>query len=161
MMYRDVLKWLLGLLIIGLVAGMIINQSLKDGDETKGMSSGISAFVYETVESYKGYPERDLNEIDLIVRKLAHFIEYLFYGTITLLVFAKLIKNRFVLMFVTILLTLPVPFVDEFLIQTQVSGRSPHVIDVMIDLLGLLLAYIIGFLYVLVLRSKEDYLLSR
>ena len=86
----------------------------------------------------------------LVVRKLAHFTEYFFFGlllTITLRTFHKMLQGVF---FLELFLFLAVPMVDET-IQIFYQGRTSNVIDVWIDFSGCIagmgLCYLIHALF--------------
>lgn len=62
-------------------------------------------------------------------------------GTFVLIGLQHVVKKRGLFLVLSLLLTVPIPLFDEFLIQAFSEGRSPLYLDVGIDLLGILLSY--------------------
>jgi VanZ family protein len=109
-----------------------------------------SGFVLHALNRFFSGKGHDLVLTQYIVRKLAHFTEYFFFGlllTITLRTFHKMLQGVF---FLELFLFLAVPMVDET-IQIFYQGRTSNVVDVWIDFSGCIagmgLCYLIHALF--------------
>ena len=58
-----------------------------------------------------------------------------------------LVSKRWLAILIILVLTLPIPFIDEFIIQASADGRSVQLLDVIIDMIGLMIAFAMGGLY--------------
>lgn len=148
-------KWLIGLIIIGSVAMLIFAYSLKSGIESTEDSIGLASRIYHMLIRYDPTNLKNLKEIELLLRKLAHFIEYLLYGTVVMIVLSVLVKKTSVLILLFSLFTYLVPIIDEFIIQATSPGRTPQLLDIGIDWFGITLALVIGLSYRLVYTYRD------
>jgi len=109
-----------------------------------------SGFVLRALNRFFSRMGCDVILTQYMIRKLAHFTEYFFFGlllTITLRTIHKILHNVF---FLELFLSLAVPMVDET-IQIFYQGRTSNVIDVWIDFSGCIagmgLCYLIHALF--------------
>ena len=129
----------------------IFSQSMKTGAVSEQMSMGIVSWIAQ-------FFHIDAELLHILVRKSAHFGEYLLLGVLLSLTMreAGLLPRRFdltVLFIGTIWAVL-----DEFL-QTFIPDRSGQVSDVLLDAFcGFLLVHLI--LYLRRRRKKEEPLCS-
>lgn len=144
------LRKIFGYCAVIAVIVFVLFQGFYDYFEAGRTSANLSTFIYDTILLARGNAERSIGDIELILRKLAHFIEYMVLGTVVLLMLVTNVKNRFLAFTLFILLTIPIPFIDEFIIQSMGLGRSSHLLDVLIDLLGIATSLVIGIIYVIV-----------
>lgn len=84
------------------------------------------------------------NTIHLLVRKVAHFSEYAILGVITLNVLKQFNIKSFLGLYAISFCLLYAMF-DEYH-QTFINGRNGSIIDVLIDLSGVLVVYLIYIL---------------
>ncbi len=156
--YQIVSTVLLLFIVVSMM--MIFFFSSQDSTRSSETSSKISNFVISVL--YKDYDDLDNNErsaikskVDYIVRKGAHFTEFMFLSfVITIyayLVIAHKKKNTFISFLISIPLGIIYAFIDEFH-QKFVSGRAMMFRDVLIDSLGVLTGAIIGFLLFTLIR---------
>lgn len=109
-----------------------------------GISTQMSDAVVEQMPEWtSGIPFRTLV---IFVRKSGHFLEYALLGLLCSSVFASMgafkLKNAGNLLFPCLLWAL----LDEWL-QTFVAGRSGMVIDVLLDLLGIIAGCLLAALF--------------
>jgi VanZ family protein len=102
------------------------------------LSGASSGFIVGLVSDVLNIIKLDVDDdtLSLIIRKLAHFTEFFFLGISLSIYF---IKEK-IEVYHVISLGFIVAVIDEF-IQLFVSGRSGNVIDIGIDLLGILVAF--------------------
>ncbi len=113
---------------------LILGFTLQNGET----STTTSQWYVEAVHGFllKIDLQVSLDLLTTIIRKGAHFGEYAVLGGLSSMN-ARMNHNR--LFYLSALL----PFLDET-IQTQVDGRAGRFSDVLIDLSGYLLGYLIG-----------------
>lgn len=128
------------LLCIGISINLFIwINSLLSGD----VSSNQSGFVVETL-----YPlfknVMDVGVFTLLIRKGAHFTEFMILSIVFNYYYRMLDLNKYHL--ITFIHGLGVAIIDET-IQTFIPGRSGNLVDVLIDtcgvIVGILLVYVI------------------
>lgn len=123
------------LVVMIVVMGIIWGNSMVPGDESGALSSGVLAWVQQAMTS-AGIPIAWLTEH--IVRKTAHFTEYLCLGIVMMQALrphrAPAGRRAAKALLVVLLLVL-VPLVDET-IQLFSDGRGSMVSDVWIDIAG-------------------------
>ncbi len=105
---------------------------------SKEASGAISHFVADILGGDAGSSDEGHH----LIRKLAHFSEYAALGVISALFFDSLLEDRQKKCFVSAIVGILTPLVDETI---QIfSGRGPAISDIWIDVLG----YSIGALAV-------------
>lgn len=123
------------LVVMVVVVGVIWGNSMVPGDESGALSSGVLAWIQQTMTS-ASLPIAWLTEH--IVRKAAHFTEYLCLGLVTMQALRPHrapAGRRAAKALLTVLLLVLVPLADET-IQLFSDGRGSMVSDVWIDIAG-------------------------
>lgn len=146
-MKKEKIQWIIGLSIIALLAGLIFKQSFSVGEVSSGSSMKIAKEIYKLLLEKSSINERSVLEIELVLRKFAHLLEYMLYGTIVYGIMMKLTHRKWLGLTLVLLMTYPLPYIDEFKIQVMTAGRTPQLLDVWIDWLGLSMAISIGIFY--------------
>ena len=120
-----------------LATAFIFYNSLQTAPESAQSSALIVDFIINCFNAINRH--LDYNTITVLVRKLAHIIEYFIQGTfISLSYFYG--KGRFAGRVINVMFFgLLTACIDEY-IQGYVSGRGSMIIDVWIDFAGILLA---------------------
>lgn len=113
---------------------LIYNFSAQVADDSNQLSTGVTELVVEAVEKVVPKADLDVETLNGIMRKNAHFIMYFVLG---ILVFSALgndlsLPRRFV----AALLICSLYAVTDEVHQMFVPGRGPAVFDVFIDSLG-------------------------
>lgn len=80
-------------------------------------------------------------ESNILIRKLAHLFEYMVLAIILVIIFKLFSFRKSTLCTATVFLTMLIGAIDEFY-QSFIPGRSPRIIDILIDTLGGVLAVI-------------------
>lgn len=141
--------------VLSLIWGLFIfSQSMKTGAVSEQMSLGIVRWIAQFLHI-------DAEFLHVLVRKSAHFGEYMLFGVLLSLTMREggLLPRRFdltVLFIGTIWAAL-----DEFL-QTFIPDRSGQVSDVLLDAFGVLCGFLLVLLIVYLRRrqKKEESLCS-
>ena len=146
--------------IIILVLWMIImfDFSQDNGEVSTNKSDSFIKQVYEVVckithqEVTPEKIEQFTNNTFVIVRKAAHIIEYFVLSILLMSVIKDwLHKKEFILGFSISLIYA----ISDEIHQLFISGRSGSIIDIFIDLIGIVLG--IGIYYLIYKRRKEKY----
>ena len=128
----------------------IFSFSLQPADTSSQLSSGFGRWLVEVfapniAEKLEMMPAEQLSHLHFILRKCAHFTEYLVLG-VFVMVSLKQIKVHCKALVGLIICTL-VASVDET-IQLFVNGRSGQISDVLLDSAGAMVGlFFIKFLY--------------
>lgn len=125
-----------------LLTAFVFANSFQSANE----SEKVSGFFVEAAESLLGCfgvrVERGV--LEHIIRKTAHFTEYLALGVAASGIAASFkdlpVKKRIGFVALAPLYCLAVALCDEFIIQNAADGRSPELLDAMIDLSGAMIA---------------------
>lgn len=126
--------------------------SSQDSSSTNILSKNITRKIAETIfADYKSmdidFQNKITNELNLFIRKTAHFSLYFFMSMLIYTVFA-LWKKRFLISgIISVLFCSVYAMLDEFH-QSFVPGRTPLVKDVIIDTSGAILGTILGFMII-------------
>ena len=122
----------------------IFSFSLQPGDVSSQISSGFGQWLIQTLLPFaKDFLEENWGVVHLIIRKGAHFTEYLVLGILmrsTLHQYAHRLPTR--LGGVSWLMCVVVASCDET-IQRYVGGRAGQVMDVLLDARGALVGIVL------------------
>ena len=110
----------------------IWGNSMIPAEGSGAMSMGVLGMIHEVLRSW-GLPYAWVSEF--LVRKTAHFAEYMILGLLASQAFDPGRKVSRVSLVATALLCAAVPSIDET-IQLFVPGRSGQVTDVLLDCCG-------------------------
>lgn len=132
----------------------IFSNSLLNGNLSIEESDRFTFIVISIVEDITG-KSPDYNTISLVVRKLAHFIEFFLAGLFYCLTFFLFKNKRF--HFFSLGICAIIALSDEGL-QILSNGRSASLIDSLIDFLGSLTAI---FLVILFTKKKSFQLTNK
>lgn len=125
---------------------LIFNLSAQPREQSNNLSTGVTEIIIETVERVVPNIDFDIEGINHLVRKNAHFFAYLLLGILVMNAFRKSrFKIRLALL-LTLIFCVLFAASDE-LHQLFVSGRGPQVADVLLDSTGVIVG--IG-IYVLI-----------
>ena len=126
----------------------IFFNSLQSGIVSAGASGRVVSIVYD-VFSWIGI-DIQIGTLSNLIRKLAHIFEYFVLAIlVTLIVFDMNITPKYKYIY-SLAFPLLISIIDEF-IQTFIPGRAGLVVDVLIDMIGV----IIGFGLVFLIKFKR------
>lgn len=129
---------------------VILSFSLQDGTRSSLQSGMITATIQSLLSSIGIVIERQF--LSFLIRKAAHFTEFFILG----LLLTQSSKDTQIKLF--LILGFLVPLLDES-IQSFVPGRAMTVMDMLIDISGILFG--IGFYTVVAYISKKGQLLEK
>lgn len=124
-------------LLVTAWTAFIFSNSLKNAEASDMQSGGIVDFVIKTFfrvfdeQRRSGY----VGIVTLVVRKLAHFIEFFILSSLLFLFFYVLQRNKKTCFLLSVSATAFVAFIDECL-QLLSDGRACRFTDVVIDSAG-------------------------
>lgn len=116
----------------------IFGNSLQDG-AVSGLRSGRAVRILQSFVDWVHFP---LTVSELVIRKLAHFLEYFGLGLLLGLNVRAVTPNWWARIFMPLFFGLLVPVLDEGL-QLLIPGRSGEVRDVLIDFSGVLVGLLV------------------
>ena len=125
----------------------IFYMSGKTGQESSGQSGKISLFITNLLEKVRQDPAQEMQNLqdilELVIRKAAHMTEYAILFLLSYLAMVKISmsQSRFYNRSIAVLISLLYACLDE-MHQLLVPGRSGRMIDVGIDMAGVLIVLI-------------------
>lgn len=130
------------LLIIGIIINIFIwTNSLLPASLSSSQSGFVADILYPPFEDII-----EVNKFYQIIRKLAHFTEFMLLGIVFSLFYLSIGKNKYY--FITLIHGLIVAIIDET-IQLFIPGRAGLITDVLIDTSGVLFG-----LFIIILINK-------
>ena len=141
-------------LVLGVIWALVIfGFSSQDAEKSASLSGEVTEVI---VENFQVQKEPD--EVEHIVRKLAHLGEYMVFGAFMFASAAFFLKAWGKSPYIALALDVSVCFAyaesDEYH-QGFVSGRSPQFTDVLIDTAGGLAAGLIITLVLLIVKRRR------
>lgn len=134
---------------------VIFILSHQPGAVSSGLSSGVTEFLLNLSEGiFKGL-DTEINEIQFLVRKNAHFFAYLILGILLLNAIRK--KGSLQLQDIILAIVASILYaVSDEIHQLFIDGRSGEVRDVLIDSAGAAIGIALyGAIYRLVDKTKN------
>lgn len=125
----------------------IFYMSGKTGQESSGQSGKISLFITDLLEKVRQDSPQEMQNLqdilELVIRKAAHMTEYAILFLLSYLAMVKISmsQSRFYNRSIAVLISLLYACSDE-MHQLLVPGRSGKMIDVGIDMAGVLIVLI-------------------
>lgn len=135
-------------------AAFIFSNSLKIAEESDAMSNPIVDTVAKWLSDIG--VSVNIDTLTFLIRKSAHFTEYMILGILIAFVFVGMSKRLSFYWSHILFLCLASGVIDE-MIQFFVPGRSSEVRDILIDFAGGLLGYIIVSIIQSVRHRKKRY----
>lgn len=133
-------------ILILIMIVIIFGFSATGGSVSYGCSETVAKFI-KKVMTFGGDKNYSVSTIDMVIRKLAHFFEYLVLTILLFIGFSNIARSKGASFFISAVIAVLVSLIDEGVIQT-VSGRNSSLFDVMLDCTGIV-AGLIVFLLVL------------
>lgn len=112
----------------------ILGSSLFDSPTSHAPTMKIAEIIQKILNAYEK-PDISLPTINLIIRKLAHFVEYMILTLLLVIGFSNALKKQGWAFFISAVTAGFVAVVDESFIQT-ISGRNSSLFDIMVDFAG-------------------------
>lgn len=150
------ISWIPAIIIMGIIFYFSSKEAEVSDDSSLTIADKILT-VYETISEAPFLDETreiKLDHINLIVRKMAHFIEYAVLAIAIAFHLWVWKKDGMILFILTIGLSAGYATTDEFH-QRYISGRSGQIADILLDTAGAIAGFLL-FLFILkVLNSRK------
>lgn len=127
-------KFLAMLLVLSLM-GAVLYFSSQSGGDSNELSRKVAQRIVQVMEA-QGDKTQSLDKVNLIVRKLAHFSEYLLLGVLLAVALTHLLGRAWLAVPLAGLLGVGFAYCDEW-VQSGTPGRTQSIFDVMVDSAGL------------------------
>ncbi|MDD4296602.1 MAG: VanZ family protein [Ruminiclostridium sp.] len=127
--------------LILLMMFIIFGLSAVDGATSYDFSRVIAKFIKSIMDIIVDN-NFSITTIDMVIRKLAHFFEYLILTILLFISFSNIKLSRRYSLLISAVISVLVSIVDEGVIQ-NISGRNNNIFDVMVDCTGIITAVII------------------
>jgi hypothetical protein len=153
---NNIKRWLFGVIIIMILLasiGLTRLFSEQNGSQSDGESRGIANSFMESLIDY-GYPI-NRNDVfwkltaNMIVRKAAHFLEYLLMGLLLSMVLNILTKKLWLSSLIAMSVCIILAYLDEYR-QQFVIGRHSTWFDVRIDSYGAITGIVLTTIFFII-----------
>lgn len=150
------------IVLLFLIYVMIFNFSAEDATASSGVSQKVTKWILHLYYKLQGsagdliavIPAGEVDEAEAVIRKLAHFTEYMSVGLVSLWIWF-LWKEKRLFYSALVLIQLVISASLDEIHQYFVPGRHASVRDVLIDTAGGLTGMLIVFLISLCLKKKS------
>lgn len=122
-------------ILILLMLIIILGSSLIDSPASNTPSIKIASVISKLLQWF-GNGDISVNTINLIIRKLAHFMEYLVLTILLSIGFSNTVKKQGWAFLTSAITAGFVSLIDEAFIQA-VSGRNSSLFDILVDFSGI------------------------
>ncbi len=139
---------------------LIFYFSQQTGSSSSGFSDKIVDFMIDIlVKNYNNLPTLDQikihDDFSFVIRKLAHYTEYFILGILLLLTMKSFFKKEIIIYINSSLIGIIYAISDEFH-QSFIDSRTPAIMDVFIDSIGLLTAiFLIGIICNILVKDEK------
>lgn len=139
-----------------LMVFIILGFSSQSGESSEGISHFLSNRIFETLNQVETDNTYDVATINLVIRKLAHYTEYLLFALFLLTALSNLGKRFWLPVFLTAAASIALAATDEYR-QAFSGGRTSSLFDVGVDSLGALVGIgtIVAFRWMSVKVSRS------
>lgn len=150
----NIIRIILVIMLLG-TFGLIFNFSSQDSERSGSTSQKITEAITKNIKSIQELNKDDkarvIDEIENVIRKIAHFSIYALVGILLMALLNTYSINENNKIFYTIIIGLIYAMSDEFH-QCFVLGRSGQVSDIILDTLGVA----VGGLFILAIIKILD-----
>lgn len=125
------------------------------GDESSRMSMAVAQLIRDFIAKYfyvNPHDEFWTITLHAMVRKLAHYTEFLYHGITTGILMVTLVKKKWISLSSSVLICFATAAFDEYR-QRFIPGRGPQWSDVLLDTAGSLTG-LMAFILVYVVCSR-------
>ena len=141
-------------ILIILMLVLIFGSSSVNGPVSYS-ASGIIANAVKKLMTFLGDDNYSVSTIEIIIRKLAHFFEYLMLTILLSIGFSNIMRNKWLSLLLGGFIGFTVSLLDEGFIQAA-SSRNSSILDVFIDLSGIVTGMLVLVLFfMLSIRLKK------
>lgn len=153
-MKKNIIRIILSILLIG-TFNIIFGFSGQNGEESSGVSRKVTQFI---VENILHTPEetkiQTIEQLEGIVRKLAHFSIYTVVGILLMGLISTYNIEEMKRIYISIVIGIIYATSDE-IHQFFIPGRAAKFTDVMIDTMGVALGITLVLLFLKILEKNR------
>ena len=132
-------------ILILLMLILIFGSSSVNGPDSYS-ASGVIASTVKKLMAFMGDNNYSVSTIDTIIRKLAHFAEYLLLTVLLSIGFSNVMRNKWLSLLLSGFIGFTVSLLDEGFIQAA-SSRNSSTFDVLIDVSGIVAGILVLILF--------------
>ncbi len=132
-------------ILIFIMLILILGSSAISGPVSYGSSEVVARFVKELM-AFMGDNNYCVTTIDMIIRKLAHFSEYMLLTVLLSIGFLNITKRKWFPLLISGFIGFTVSLLDEGFVQAFTS-RNSSLFDVLVDCSGIMAGLLVIFLY--------------
>jgi VanZ family protein len=140
-------------LIVLLLMGAVLYFSSQVGGVSHGLSQKVAYKIIAVME-LSGNHTQSLYTVNMIVRKLAHFFEYLLLGAFLAMALTNLLGRVQYGVLLAGILGVAFAFVDEW-VQSGAPGRTQSIFDVLVDTAGLCVGLMVFCIVLIWVQKKQ------
>ena len=113
---------------------LIFFLSTQNGEQTAAASSGIASWLAKIV--YGSPTEMQINDVHMLIRKVAHFLLFYGFGVLsTYTFFAFIERHKRVTSCFSMLITMAVAVLDEWH-KAFIPGRLCHIEEILLNMIA-------------------------
>ena len=135
---------IISLILVVIWMIFIFVMSSFDGNESSSQSNFVVNFIVYI------FNISNIDVVSLIIRKLAHFTEYLILGILVCNMIRCYDKKYYLAIIICIIYA-----VSDEVHQVFVPGRSPQIYDILIDVFGCLSGIILFNMFIKIKKNKK------
>lgn len=152
------IKKVVSIILVVVWMGVIFGFSNQQGEGSSSTSRKVCEIIVEVLDIRNKYTdiekENIVNILEPYIRKIAHYTIYLIGGILISNCVYQFQNNIKKLAFITLIIGIMYAICDE-LHQLAVAGRSGRIIDVIIDLLGILTGVVVFLLLLQICKKLQ------
>ena len=132
---------------------IILGSASVDGSTSYDTSKTLAGYIKKTLVFF-GDNNNSVGTIDMVIRKLAHFMEYLLFTVLLAIGLFNVMRNKAAVITVSGIVSVIVSVIDEYFIQ-MASNRKSSLFDIMVDGMGILMAIVVLALHILFVKGHQ------
>lgn len=148
------MRRILAMILVLSLMGTVLYFSSQNGGDSNDLSRKVAKWIVSTME-LKADTSQSLVTVNLIVRKLAHFSEYLLMGVLLAVAFANLLGKTWLAVPLAGFVGVAFAFCDEW-VQSGSPGRTQSILDVMVDSAGVCVGLVAFSIVMIGVRRSAD-----
>ena len=149
-MKKKIIKWILVVLWMSIIFYFSNFNSKESTNQSRSIIDKSIVEIYKEKNNVNDYVA--LEKVDIIVRKIAHIIEYLVLVILVCILISEYCKQLNKTLIISFIISILYSISDE-IHQYFVIGRSCEIRDIIIDSIGIIIGL---FLFKIIKRSNYD-----
>jgi VanZ family protein len=162
-MKKNIIRIIL-ILLLAITFIVIFNfsneDSIKSGNTSKKITNEITKNIDSIQKLDKVEKTKELDRIESIIRKIAHFSLYTLVGILLMAICSTYNLNEIIRIIISLLSGIVYAISDE-IHQMFIAGRTAKPTDVFIDTLGVILGIVITMLILKIVSNRNKSKISK